>query len=93
MDPVNKWLTVIILFMIATLYVLWSIGGSGRYAVVVQESVLFSNHAVVYVLDTKDGDVKAKLVDENDLVYNGKNPKTAPQTVFEQPSGYSNRRY
>ena len=91
MDPVNKWLTTIIFFMAGVLIVMWHVGGAGRYEFVVEESTLFKNHAVVYVLDTKDGDVKAQLFDENDLHYNN-NIKSAAQKVmsFESP-GYRGR--
>lgn len=93
MDPVNKWLAVIILFMISVLFVLWHKGGSGQYEMVVEDSTLFANHAVVYVLDTKNGNIKAQLVDEQELLYNGKTVRTEPRLVFKQPSSYNNRRY
>ena len=67
MDPVNKWLLTIIAFMIGVLVVMWNVAGSGRYEFTVERSTLFDKHAVVYVLDTKDGDVKAQLFDENEL--------------------------
>ena len=91
MDPVNKWITVVILFMAAVLYVGWSAGGSGRYELAVEKSTVFENHAVVYVLDTKDGDVRAQLVDENDLHYQNR-PRNTPKEIFSMP-GYTTRRY
>jgi len=90
MDPVNKWLTTIILFMSAVLLLMWNVSGAGRYEFAVEESTLFKNHAVVYVLDTKDGEVKAQLVDENDLHYN-KTIKNTAQKVLEYEGGYRGR--
>jgi len=92
MDPVNKWLTVIILFMSAVLILAWNVGSVGRYELSVEESTLFKNHAVVYVIDTKDGSVQAKLVDENDLHYDNK-VKRSPQKIFSQPSNSYGRKY
>jgi hypothetical protein len=91
MDPVNKWLTTIIFFMAAVLFVMWHSTGAGRYELAVEKSTLFENHAVVYVLDTKDGEVKAQLVDENDLHYNN-TIKSSSQSVLEyERSGYRRR--
>ena len=91
MDPVNKWLTTIILFMIATLCVIGWKAGSGRYEFKVVESTLFNSHAVVYVLDTKDGEIYAKMVDEHDLTATTSRAKARPQKVFEIPTYRSNR--
>jgi len=89
MDPINKWLTVIIGFMIALLIVISYKAGSGRYEFTVKKSVQFSDHAVVYVLDTKKGDVYAKLVD---VQYNNL-AKNKPQKMFKLSStGYSTSR-
>lgn len=85
MDPVNKWLTVVILFMVSVVIAAVWIGGSGRYALEVRESALFENHAVVYVIDTKDGTVRAKLVAEGDLQYNNR-PRNGSTQVFKMPS-------
>ena len=82
MDPVNKWLTVIIAFMVALIVVVSYKAGSQRYEMTIQPSSFFENHAIVYVLDTKSGEVKAQLFDENELQYNG-NIKSSPQTAFE----------
>ena len=91
MDPVNKWLTTVIFFMIAMLFVMWHVGGEGRFEIAVEKSSLFKDHAVVYMLDTKDGQVKAQLVDENDLHYQNK-AKSTPQIVLEyERSGYRGR--
>jgi hypothetical protein len=91
MDPVNKWLTTVILFMAGMLFVMWHVGGAGRYEIAVEKSALFKEHAVVYVLDTKDGQVKAQLFDENDLHYNN-TIKNSPQLVLEyEASGYRGR--
>ena len=80
MDPVNKWLTVIISFMIALLIVISWKAGSGRYEMSVQKSV-------VYVLDTKTGTVYAKQVDED--ILQSKYGVRYPQEVFKlTPGGY-----
>ena len=81
MDPVNKWLTTVILFMIGVLIVLGYTAGSGKYEFVVAESTLLSNHAVVYVLNTKTGNVDAQLVDENELHYKN-NPRSRSKRVL-----------
>jgi len=83
MDPVNKWLTTVILFMAATLAVLYYTAGSGRYTMITATSALYKNHAVIYVLDTKDGIVQAKLVDENELVFKDGRTKDNPSTIFD----------
>ena len=91
MDPVNKWLTTVIFLMISVLFVMWHVGSVGRYEFAVEKSSLFANHAVVYVLDTKDGQVKAQLVDENDLHHNN-TIKSNPKVVLEyERSGYRGR--
>ena len=90
MDPVNKWLTTVILFMAAFLAVMFYKVGSGRYEMAVQPSTIYENHAVVYVLDTKDGNVHAKLVDEEDLLnYNKNGAGSKAEEVFEIPSSMS----
>lgn len=91
MDPVNKWLFTIIVFMAAVVALLFYKAGAGRYEFAVEKSSLFQNHAVVYVLDTKDGDVHAKLVDEDDLHYKN-SARNSPAKVFSIP-GYTSRRY
>jgi len=96
MDPVNKWLTTIILLMLGVLFVMWHVGTVGKYEFAVEKSTLFDNHAVVYVLDTKSGDVKAQLVDENEL-HNNLKPKNSAQEVLTYKSygynGYRSQRY
>ncbi len=86
MDPVNKWLTTVIFLMIGVLFVMWHIGTVGRYEFAVEKSVIFNDHAVVYVLDTKDGEVRAQLVGESELHYNN-NPKNTAQKVLTYKSG------
>jgi hypothetical protein len=90
MDPVNKWLLTVIIFMAAMLGLLWNVAGAGRYEMTVVAST--GNYATVYVLDTKDGEVKAQVLDEADL-YNGSKPYARPQDVFEWPSSSTYRRY
>ena len=63
MDPVNKWLTVIICMFIAMICVVGWKAGSGRYEITTMESS-HENHQVVYVLDTKTGKVTASLHDQ-----------------------------
>jgi len=93
MDPVNKWLTVIISFMIALLIVISYKAGSGRYSLAVSPSESFPNHAVVYILDTKSGDVYVKLIDEDEMQYNG-TVKHKAQKLMEIPSSsYRSRGY
>ena len=84
MDPVNKWLTTIIIFMAAVVIVIAWKAGSGRYDVVVEVSQTIEAHSVVYVVDTKSGAVFAKLVDENDLQHNGVTNKAALK-IFKIP--------
>ncbi|KPK10634.1 MAG: hypothetical protein AMJ56_07640 [Anaerolineae bacterium SG8_19] len=91
MEPVNKWLLTVISFMIAVLVVLAWKAGSGHYEMVVRDSVLFEGRTVVYVLDTKSGDVNAIITNENDLQYNG-NPRHRPTNVYTQPT-ITGRRY
>jgi len=93
MDPVNKWLTVIICFMIALLVTINVKGGIGQYAFETRPSTVFSDTDVVYVLDTKSGDVYVKLINEDDLQYN-KSPRHKAQKLMEIPSssyGYSKK--
>ena len=91
MDPVNKWLLTVISFMVGILAVMWHVSGSGRYEFAVERSTLFDKHAVVYVLDTKDGDVKAQLFDENDLHYNNTVKNNAQDVMSYESSGYRGR--
>lgn len=91
MDPVNKWLTVIILFMVALLIVIGWKAGSGRYELEVIKGP--DGYATVYVLDTKDGDVRAQLINEHDELTNKGRPYSRPTKVFNWPSPVSNRRY
>jgi len=94
MDPVNKWLTVIIMFMIALLITINVKGGVGQYAFETRPSTVFSGIDVVYVLDTKSGDVYVKLIDEDELQFN-KSPRRRAQKLMEIPSsgyGYNNSR-
>jgi len=88
MDPVNKWLLTVICFMAGVLVVMWHVAGSGRYEFAVERSSLFDKHAVVYVLDTKDGDVKAKLFDENDLHYKDTIKNSAQDVMSYGTTGY-----
>ena len=81
MDPVNKWLLTIMVFFTAFLGVMYYTAGSGRYQMTVLESELVPNHKVVFVLDTKDGEVKAQLANEEDLQYDGK-PRNTSKLVF-----------
>lgn len=60
MDPVNKWLTVICCFALALLCVIAYVGGSGKYAIYVTGSD-YEGYQMVYVVNTKNGQVKAKL--------------------------------
>ena len=91
MDPVNKWLLTVISFMVGILAVMWHVSGSGRYEFAVERSSLFDKHAVVYVLDTKDGDVKAQLFDENELHYNNTVKNNAQDAMSFGSTGYRGR--
>ena len=93
MDPVNKWLTTVIFFMVGILFVMWHVAGAGRYEFAVERSMMFSEHAVVYVLDTKKGEVKAQLFNKNELHYN-KTIKNAAQKVMDyNAKHYGSRGY
>lgn len=93
MDPVNKWLMTVIFLMIGVLFVMWHVGTVGRYEFAVEKSTLFDSHAVVYVLDTKDGEVRAQLVDENELHYNDKPKNNAQKVLTYKSGGYRGGRY
>jgi hypothetical protein len=92
MDPVNKWLTTIILFMIALLIVIGWKAGSGRYELSVVPGL--EGFATVYVLDTKDGEVRAQMVNEYDELTNKGIPYNRTQKVFDWPGATQyGRRY
>lgn len=91
MDPVNKWLLTVISFMVGILFVMWHVAGAGRYEFAVERSSLFDKHAVVYVLDTKGGEVKARLFDENDLHYNNTIKNSAQDVMSYESKGYGRR--
>ena len=93
MDPVNKWLSVITLFMLSLLFVMWNSSGAGRYEMTVTSSSLYERHYVVFVLDTKDGDVHGKIVAEEEMLNGANKIRSVPAKVFEQPSDYGYRRY
>lgn len=61
MDPVHKWLTVVILFMIAVVFAAFKIGGSGRWEM--QVIPYSTSHDMVYMLDTKTGKIVGKMHD------------------------------
>ncbi len=63
MDPVNKWLWTIILFMTTLIIVIGFKAGSGRYEMQVVHFKALKNHDLVYILDTKDGTIKARALD------------------------------
>lgn len=93
MDPVNKWLSVIILFMVALLIVIWHSSGAGRYEMTVMPSSTYAKHYVIFVLDTKDGNVNGKLVVEDEMLNGADKVRRNPIQVFEQPSKYRYRQY
>ena len=93
MDPVNKWLTVIILFMVGIIAMLWAKGEVGRYEFKVAESQYFEKTAVVYVLDTKEGKIYGHMVPEQELVTGAGKPSYKAVEVFEVPSTFNQRRY
>ena len=93
MDPVNKWLTVIILFMAAVLFTMYHASGAGRYAFEVRDSQYFEKTAIVYVLDTKDGTVEALMMMEESLTASDRKPKSYPSDVFERRSNRYGRGY
>jgi len=90
MDPVNKWLSVVILFMVALLCVIWGSAGVGRYELFVQPSDISSGYSTLFVLDTKNGEVHAKIISEDDLFISEARPKRTASSVFEWSSA---RRY
>jgi hypothetical protein len=91
MDPINKWLTVIIGFMVTLLIVISWKAGSGRY----QMTVTVTNEIIetIYVLDTKNGDVQAKIVAASDLYGVDQKPRARTVKVFElrKPDKYGRR--
>ena len=94
MDPVNKWLFTVILFMSAFLAVVGYKAGSGRYEMQVVDSQYFEKTRIVYVLDTKDGTVRAKMHLEEDLL-TGDRARPARSSVkvfeFDRPNQYGRR--
>lgn len=85
MDPVNKWLTTIIIFMIVLILAVFYTGGAQRYEFSTSSSISFPDSTVVYVLDTKTGKVYGKIVNESEMTYAEK-PNRNPTEVFEVPS-------
>lgn len=86
MDVVNKWLMVVILFMAALVgaMIYMNGSGSGRYQLAVNPSTLNTKFATVYVLDTKTGEVQAKIVDEEySLIDNDNVPHRNADRVFD----------
>jgi len=86
MDVVNKWILVIILFMSALIgaMIYMNGSGSGRYQMSVQLSNISDQAAVVYVLDTKTGEVQAKLVNEEfSLIDNNNKPNRNASQIFD----------
>lgn len=65
MDPVNKWLCVIIAMFMALIITIGWKSGSGRYELTAVDSA-YENHQIVYVLDTKSGEVTATLHNQED---------------------------
>ena len=65
MDPVNKWLCVIIGMFVALVITIGWKSGSGRYEIHAVDSA-YQNHQIVYVLDTKNGEVTATLHNQED---------------------------
>jgi capsular polysaccharide biosynthesis protein len=60
MDPVNKWLTLVaVLFITLIIAIVWKAGG-GKYEIYVTDST-YENYQMVYVLNTRNGEVKAKM--------------------------------
>ena len=62
MDPVNKRLWTIIVFMTALIVVISYKAGSGRYEMQVVHFKALKDHDLVYILDTKSGDIKARAL-------------------------------
>ncbi len=63
MDPVNKWLWTIILFMTTLIIVISFKAGSGRYEMQVVHFKALKSHDLIYVLDTKNGEIRARVLD------------------------------
>ena len=90
MDPVNKWMTSIICIFIALLIAIVWKAGAGRYEMVVMPSQ-YDNHQVIYVLDTKSGDVEGKLQPEDTfLTKEGKVRNYFVEVKKEKPSWRNN---
>jgi hypothetical protein len=90
MDPVNKWLvTIIIMFTVLIATIGWK-SGSGRYEMTVMPSQ-YDNHQTIYVLDTRSGDVEAKLQSADDfLTKEGKVKNYFVTVKKEKPSWRNN---
>jgi len=93
MDPVNKWLLVIVLFMVSLLFAIWYSSGVGRYEMLAAPSTMIGEHYVIFVLDTKDGDVYGKLVDEDAMLNGAGKVRTSSTELFELPAFNGYRRY
>lgn len=76
MDPINKWLTVVIFFMAALLIVIATKAGSGRYIMTTDYVELGEpgeKHVIIYSLDTKSGAIKAKAINCQETFVNDQN--------------------
>lgn len=59
MDPVHKWIMVIVLFMAAAIFAAFKIGAAGSWQM--QVVPYSSTHDMIYVLNTKTGEIQGKL--------------------------------
>ena len=73
MDVVNKWLLMIGCFFTALIITLGWTSGSGKYSVYVTDSP-YVGYQMVYVVNTRSGEVKAKMhsIDEHVAKNSGK---------------------
>lgn len=67
MDPVNKWIWTVVIFMAALIITIGWKAGAGTYEMVVMPSSLLKDHDIIYILDTKNGEVKARPWDHNEF--------------------------
>lgn len=94
MDPVNRWLTLVACFMIVVVIALFKVGGENRWQMEVMS--YSETHDMVYVLDTKTGEIKGKLHDKNEHLALKDGQTYADKdwnTVREEPEDKSRYRY
>ena len=83
MDPITKWILTII-GMFITLIIVMALGaGAGKYSIYVTDSP-YEGYSMVYVVNTKSGEVKAKLHRIEDHISKNGKVKDYAEDVIEE---------